>query len=168
MRQQMGGPGIDDLTEQLAENLHETWAEGKIKAGWTWAPRHDDELQVNSYMYTSFYVMCLFHAFVNSMFCLFSVLLLFGVWCGVTMSNVQNSRLFCASLQLHPLLVPYMDLQENEKAADRNTVQNFFLMLAVAGYGTDKVKKSTTPRARTRTEPSPESDQDLWMTFVRV
>ncbi len=32
-----------DLTEQLAENVHENWAAGRIADGWTYGEKRDDE-----------------------------------------------------------------------------------------------------------------------------
>lgn len=32
-----------ELTEKLAENTHEVWAEGRIKQGWTYGEVRDDE-----------------------------------------------------------------------------------------------------------------------------
>lgn len=32
-----------DLTEKIAENVHDTWAKGRIVAGWTYGPKRDDE-----------------------------------------------------------------------------------------------------------------------------
>jgi len=31
------------LVERLAENTHEVWAQQRIKDGWTWGPKRDDE-----------------------------------------------------------------------------------------------------------------------------
>ena len=31
------------LVEQLAENTHEVWAQQRIKDGWTWGPKRDDQ-----------------------------------------------------------------------------------------------------------------------------
>lgn len=31
------------LREQIAENVHEIWSAGRIKDGWTWGERRDDE-----------------------------------------------------------------------------------------------------------------------------
>jgi ryanodine receptor 2 len=33
---------IRELTEQLAENTHETWASKRMGEGWRWGPRRDD------------------------------------------------------------------------------------------------------------------------------
>lgn len=30
------------LAEQIAENVHEVWSEGRIKDGWTYGPARDD------------------------------------------------------------------------------------------------------------------------------
>jgi len=32
-----------DLTERIAENVHEVWAEGRIREGWTYGPVRNDE-----------------------------------------------------------------------------------------------------------------------------
>lgn len=32
-----------ELTEQIAENVHEIWAVGRIKDGWTYGEKRDDE-----------------------------------------------------------------------------------------------------------------------------
>jgi ryanodine receptor 2 len=31
------------LVEQLAENTHAVWAQQRIKDGWTWGPKRDDQ-----------------------------------------------------------------------------------------------------------------------------
>ena len=33
---------LDFLVEELAENVHETWAKGRIDDGWTYGPVRDD------------------------------------------------------------------------------------------------------------------------------
>lgn len=33
---------LDDLTEQLARNVHEVWSAGRIADGWTWGAERDD------------------------------------------------------------------------------------------------------------------------------
>jgi len=33
------------LSERIAENAHEVWAEGRISEGWTWGPVRDDGLK---------------------------------------------------------------------------------------------------------------------------
>jgi len=35
-------PELLQLTERLAENAHELWAQQRIKEGWTWGPTRDD------------------------------------------------------------------------------------------------------------------------------
>lgn len=37
--------GLEQLTEQLARNVHETWAQGRIDNGWTYGPVRSDELK---------------------------------------------------------------------------------------------------------------------------
>ena len=32
-----------ELTEQIAENVHDVWAVGRMKEGWTYGPKRDDE-----------------------------------------------------------------------------------------------------------------------------
>ena len=32
-----------ELTEKIAENVHDTWAAGRIAAGWTYGEKRDDE-----------------------------------------------------------------------------------------------------------------------------
>ena len=32
-----------ELTEQIAENVHENWALGRIRDGWVYGPERDDE-----------------------------------------------------------------------------------------------------------------------------
>ena len=36
---------ILQLAEELAKNTHEVWAEGRIKEGWTYGNKRDDELK---------------------------------------------------------------------------------------------------------------------------
>lgn len=33
---------INELTEQLAESTHDTWAQNRINQGWTYGPQRDD------------------------------------------------------------------------------------------------------------------------------
>lgn len=33
---------LEDLVEALAENVHDTWAKGRIDDGWTYGPVRDD------------------------------------------------------------------------------------------------------------------------------
>ncbi len=32
-----------ELTERIAENVHEVWAEGRISQGWTYGEHRDDD-----------------------------------------------------------------------------------------------------------------------------
>ena len=34
---------LNKLVEQLARNVHDNWALGRIKAGWTYGPQRDDK-----------------------------------------------------------------------------------------------------------------------------
>lgn len=34
---------IRELTELLAKNAHDVWAQGRIAEGWRWGPRRDDD-----------------------------------------------------------------------------------------------------------------------------
>ena len=36
-------PHILELTEQLARNIHEIWASGRIREGWRFGPQRNDE-----------------------------------------------------------------------------------------------------------------------------
>ena len=36
---------LEQLTEQLARNVHETWAQGRVDNGWTYGPVRSDELK---------------------------------------------------------------------------------------------------------------------------
>lgn len=36
---------LEQLTEQLSRNVHETWAQGRIDKGWTYGPVRSDELK---------------------------------------------------------------------------------------------------------------------------
>ena len=33
---------LTELTERIAENVHEVWAQGRIREGWTYGPVRDD------------------------------------------------------------------------------------------------------------------------------
>ena len=35
--------GLIELTEKIAENVHEVWAAGRIADGWTYGEKRDDE-----------------------------------------------------------------------------------------------------------------------------
>lgn len=34
-----------ELTEKIAENVHDVWAVGRIEQGWTYGPERNDELK---------------------------------------------------------------------------------------------------------------------------
>lgn len=36
---------LKQLVEQLAHNVHENWAQGRINEGWTYGPKRDDLLK---------------------------------------------------------------------------------------------------------------------------
>ena len=36
---------LAELTEQLAKNVHENWAKGRIDEGWTYGPERNDALK---------------------------------------------------------------------------------------------------------------------------
>lgn len=36
-------PKLIELTEKIAENVHDVWAQGRIKDGWTYGPVRDDD-----------------------------------------------------------------------------------------------------------------------------
>ncbi len=38
---------LNVLVEQMAKNVHEVWAKGRIKVGWTYGPERSDELKQN-------------------------------------------------------------------------------------------------------------------------
>lgn len=68
------------LTERIAENVHDVWAQGRISEGWTYGPVKDPQKKVT------------------------------------------------------PLLVPYDQLPESEKAYDRNTAMETIKMIILMGY----------------------------------
>lgn len=35
-----------ELTEKIAENVHDVWAVGRIEQGWTYGPERNDELKI--------------------------------------------------------------------------------------------------------------------------
>lgn len=72
------------LTEQLAENVHEVWAAGRIADGWRWGEQRDD------------------------------------------------------ARRLHPCLVPYNQLPEEEKEYDRNTAMQTIKTIIKLGYTISK------------------------------
>ena len=38
-------PDIVELGEKIAENVHDVWAEGRVKGGWTYGETRNDELK---------------------------------------------------------------------------------------------------------------------------
>ena len=36
-------PELIELTEKIAENVHDVWAQGRINDGWTYGPVRDDD-----------------------------------------------------------------------------------------------------------------------------
>ena len=72
------------LTEQLAQNVHEVWAAGRIAEGWRYGEQRDE------------------------------------------------------ARKLHPCLVPYDQLPENEKAYDRNTAMQTIKTIVKLGYKIEK------------------------------
>jgi ryanodine receptor 2 len=40
-------PGVEPLTERLAENAHDIWAQQRLKEGWTWGAQRDDVAKRN-------------------------------------------------------------------------------------------------------------------------
>jgi len=36
---------MEELREAIAKNVHEVWAAGRIKEGWTYGPKRDDNLK---------------------------------------------------------------------------------------------------------------------------
>ena len=41
-------PGLQGLTERLAENAHDLWAKQRFKEGWSWGPKRDDAAKKHS------------------------------------------------------------------------------------------------------------------------
>lgn len=78
--------GLEALTEQIAANVHDVWAVGRMSEGWTYGPIKDEEMKEN------------------------------------------------------PLLVPYDELPESEKAYDRNTAMETLKLVVKLGY---TIKKTT-------------------------
>ena len=39
--------GLTSLVEQMARNVHEVWAQGRISQGWTWGSQRDDALKTH-------------------------------------------------------------------------------------------------------------------------
>ena len=40
-------PELEPLREQIAEQVHDIWAAGRIKEGWTYGPQRDDAAKHN-------------------------------------------------------------------------------------------------------------------------
>jgi hypothetical protein len=38
-------PALTGLTEKLAENVHEIWADQRLQEGWVWGPTRNDTLK---------------------------------------------------------------------------------------------------------------------------
>ena len=38
-------PELNELVEVMAHNVHEVWAESRIKQGWTYGPERNDQLK---------------------------------------------------------------------------------------------------------------------------
>lgn len=38
---------LTELTEKIAENVHDIWAIGRIKEGWTYGEKRDDDIKTN-------------------------------------------------------------------------------------------------------------------------
>lgn len=36
---------LDELIEEMARNVHDVWAQGRIAEGWTWGEERDDKLK---------------------------------------------------------------------------------------------------------------------------
>ena len=68
------------LTEKIAENVHDVWAAGRIREGWTYGETKDTEKKTT------------------------------------------------------PLLIPYSDLPDSEKAYDRNTALESIKLVLKLGY----------------------------------
>lgn len=73
-----------ELTEKIAENIHDVWAEGRIAEGWRYGPAKDPEQRTT------------------------------------------------------PLLVPYAQLPDSEKAYDRNTALETLKLVIKLGYVIEK------------------------------
>lgn len=75
---------LEILLESLARNVHEVWAQTRIKQGWTYGEQRDDEKK------------------------------------------------------LHPCLVPYEELPEDEKLYDRHTAEETIKLILKLGFKIDK------------------------------
>lgn len=41
---------LKTLIEQMARNVHDNWAMGRIKEGWTFGPKRDDDLKQHPFL----------------------------------------------------------------------------------------------------------------------
>ena len=41
---------LDELTENMARNVHEIWAAGRIAEGWSYGPQRNDDLKQHPYL----------------------------------------------------------------------------------------------------------------------
>ena len=73
-----------ELTEKIAENVHENWAKGRIEDGWVYGEERNDAIKTT------------------------------------------------------PCLVPYDELDESEKAYDRNTAMETLRLIVALGYRIEK------------------------------
>lgn len=73
-----------ELTEEIAENVHDVWAKGRISEGWTYGETKDNDKKIT------------------------------------------------------PLLVPYDELSDSEKAYDRNTALETLKLIVHLGYSITK------------------------------
>lgn len=71
---------LEELVEEMSKNVHEVWAETRIRQGWTYGSKRNDELKT------------------------------------------------------HPCLVPYEELQEEEKEYDRNTSIGTLKLIMKLGF----------------------------------
>lgn len=42
------GHDLEGLVDAMARNVHEVWADGRMREGWTYGPRRDDALKQHS------------------------------------------------------------------------------------------------------------------------
>ncbi|MDO4320515.1 MAG: RyR domain-containing protein [Bacteroidales bacterium] len=42
------GPDLEGLIEAMARNVHEVWAEGRMRDGWRYGPVRDEEAKLHS------------------------------------------------------------------------------------------------------------------------
>ena len=80
---------LEALTELIAQNVHDIWAEGRIREGWIYGETKDSDRRTT------------------------------------------------------PLLVPYEDLPESEKAYDRNTALETLRLILTLGYEIRPAERAT-------------------------